>query len=143
MAEMTAEQMDGFLARTRQGILLRTNADGTANGAPVWFDWDGEAVRIFSEATAPKVRAIERDPRISVLVVNDLDEAPMWVRFQGTAELDHQADAKHLATEVLAPRYWDLSDPQVAATVDLWRSAPAAAFVVITLRPDRIRSSAG
>ncbi|MEO1062129.1 MAG: pyridoxamine 5'-phosphate oxidase family protein [Actinomycetota bacterium] len=143
MPEMTTAQMTEFLGRTRQGILLRSRSDGTAHGAPVWFDWDGEAVRFFSDASAPKIRAIGRDPRIGLLVVNDLDEAPAWVRFEGTAEIDRGADARSFATELLAPRYWDLTQPELAATVDSWREAPAEAFVVVVLRPDRIRSSAG
>ena len=138
---MTADEIDQFLATTRQAILLRTNDDGTATGAPVWFDWDGTSVRCFSSATAPKVRGIERDPRISMLVTNDVDEPPAWVRFDGTAVVDRDTDARPLATEVLAPRYWDLSHPDYAATVEQWRSAPADALVVIRLEPDRIVSS--
>lgn len=141
MAAMTDEQMQTFLAKTRQAILLRTNADGTAGGAPVWFDWDGEAVRIFSMATAPKVKRIQADPRISVLVINDFDEAPAWVRFDGTAELDFETDARPLAVDVLAPRYWDVTNPEIAAILDGWRAAPAEAFVTIVLRPERIASS--
>ena len=143
MPQMTDQERETFLAATRQGILLRTRADGTAHGAPVWFDWDGTTVRIFSSTTAPKVRAIERDPRVSVLVTNDVTEPPAWVRFDGTAVLDHEADAKALAVDVLAPRYWDLSNPDYAEVVDQWRGAPGSAFVVIAMEPDAIRSSTG
>ena len=141
MATMTSEQLETFLGRTRQAVLLTTNADGSAHGVPVWFDWDGEIARFFTMSTSPKVERIERDPRISLLVQNDLDEAPQWVRFDGSAELDRVADARSFATEVLAPRYWDLSVPEVAAVVDTWRAAPDDALVVIRLRPDRIASS--
>ncbi|MEM7321759.1 MAG: pyridoxamine 5'-phosphate oxidase family protein [Actinomycetota bacterium] len=141
MASMSDNEMQAFLAKTRQAILLRTNADGTATGAPVWFDWDGEVVQIFSAATAPKVERIRADPRISVLVTNDIDEAPAWIRFDGTAELDWETDARPLAVDVLAPRYWDVNDPDIAAYLDQWRSAPPEAFVIIKLRPDRIVSS--
>ena len=85
---MTADEIEQFLTTTRQAILLRTNDDGTAAGAPVWFDWDGSTIRFFSSAAAPKVRGIERDPRISMLVVNDISEPPAWVRFDGTAVVD-------------------------------------------------------
>lgn len=139
---MTPAEIDAFLSKTRQAILLRTRPDGTATGAPVWFDWDGTTVQIFSMATAPKVERIEQDPRISVLVTNDLDEAPAWVRFDGTAELDFDTDARPLAVDVLAPRYWDVTDPEVVATLDEWRAAPPEAFAIIRLRPDRIASGA-
>lgn len=143
MPAMTDAQIEEFLEPTRQGILLRTTRDGTATGAPVWFDWDGVAVRCFSDASAPKVRSIGRDPRISLLVVNELDEAPAWVRFDGAAVLDHDGDVNRFAADVLAPRYWDLSKPELAATVDAWRAAPPGALVMIELRPERIRSSTG
>ncbi|MEM8620641.1 MAG: pyridoxamine 5'-phosphate oxidase family protein [Actinomycetota bacterium] len=137
---MTADQIDTFLAKTRQAVLLRTNRDGTANGAVVWFDWDGTSVRMFSMTNAPKVRGLERDPRISVLVANDIDEPPSWVRFDGTAVLDRDDDTVSLAVDVLAPRYWDLADPAAAAVVEQWKDAPGGALVTIRLDPDRIVS---
>ena len=142
MAQMTPDQMDAFLTRTRQAILLTTTDDGRATGVPVWFDWDGYAVRFFSSATAPKVATIEADPRIALLVTNDIDEGPAWVRFEGRAVVDHAADAKALAVDVLAPRYWDLSEPAYASVVEQWAAAPDDALVVIRLTPEAIRSSA-
>ena len=142
MAQTNRDQLDTFLERTRQGILLTVNDDGTAGGVPVWFDWDGEEVRFFTSRGSPKLSRIRRDPRISLLVPNDIDEPPSWVRFDGRAEIDHEADAQHLAVEELAPRYWDLDDPSHAEVVDRWREAPAEAFVVVRLRPDRIHAHA-
>ncbi len=141
MAKMTNEQMTTFFQRTRQAVLLTARADGRANGVPVWFDWDGETVRIFSGRDAPKIKRITDNPRISVLVTNDIDEAPAWVSFEGQAQIDTEADAKQLAVDVLAPRYWDLDVPAYRATVDQWAGAPDDAFVVIRLDPERIRSS--
>ncbi|MEO1055790.1 MAG: pyridoxamine 5'-phosphate oxidase family protein [Actinomycetota bacterium] len=143
MTQMTAQQLDTFLAKTRQAILLRTNADGTANGAALWYDWDGTSVRMFSMASAPKVTGLKRDPRISVLITNDVDEPPSWVRFDGTAVLDWDDDATSLAVDVLAPRYWDLSNPGAAEVVEQWRSAPAGALVTIRLDPERVVSYSG
>jgi len=142
VAQMTSNQMTTFLRRTRQAILLTATADGTASGVPIWYDWDGETVRFFSGARAPKVQRITDDPRISILVTNDIDEAPAWVCFDGQAEIDPDADAKALAVDVLAPRYWDLDVPDHKAVVDQWSQAPDDALVVIRLAPERIRSSA-
>ena len=141
MAEMTTDELSEFLSRTRQAILVRATAQGAPTGAPVWFDWDGEVVRMFSSAEAPKVAGIRRDPRIAVVVSNDLDESPAWVRFEGEAVIDAETDARPLAADVLAPRYWNVTDPDVAAYLDQWRAAPAAAFVIIELRPSRIASN--
>ena len=143
MAQMSEEQRDAFLRKTRQGVLLSTNADGTASGLPIWFDWDGEALRMFCGAGSAKVDRIRRDPRISLLVTNDVDEPPEWVRFDGVAELASEEDARALAVDVLAPRYWGAENPDYAAIVDEWRTAPAESMVIIRLHPDRIRSSTG
>lgn len=141
MAEMTTDQMDEFLSATRQGILLSTRKDGSADGVPVWFDWDGEAVRFFSGSEAPKVARIRSRPTIAMLVTNEIHEPPAWVRFEGTGEIDADADARQLAVDVLAPRYWDLDNPAYAEIVEQWRTAPDDALTVIKLVPDRIRSS--
>ena len=81
------------------------------------------------------------DSRISVLVTNDIDEAPAWVSFEGRAQIDTEADAKKLAVDVLAPRYWDLDVPAYRATVEQWAGAPVDPCVGIRLDPERIRSS--
>ena len=141
MAQMTPDRMDEFLSRTRQAVLLSTRNDGTADGVPIWFDWDGHVLRFFSSASAPKVARIRDDPRIAVLVVNDIDEPPAWVRFEGTAAIDTETDAKAFAVEVLAPRYWDLSVPAYAEVVDQWANAPEDALTVVRLEPTTIRSS--
>lgn len=142
MAQMKSDQMTSFFQRTRQAILLTTATDGTASGVPIWFDWDGETVRMFSSASAPKIQRITDDPRISVLVTNDIDEAPSWVCFEGQAEIDPDADAKALAVDILAPRYWDLDVPDHRSVVKQWSQAPDDAFVVIRLAPERIHTSA-
>ena len=140
MGQMTSDQLDRFLERTRQAILLTNRADGSPDGVPIWFDWDGETARFFSGAGAPKIERIAADPQIALLVTNDIDEAPAWVRFEGRAVIDMDADAKALAVDVLAPRYWDLSEPAYRAVVDQWAQAPAEALVVVRLTPSRIRS---
>ena len=143
MAVMTSTERDEFLQRTRLGMLLSNRADGAPDGVPVWFYWDGTTVRVFSGAGAPKIDRIAADPRIAILVCNDIDEAPGWIRFEGRAVIDLDADARSLAVDVLAPRYWDLDDPTYASIVAQWAEAPSDAFVVIALTPERIRSSAG
>lgn len=141
MASMTDDDLATFFSRTRQGILLTTAPDGGPDGVPIWFDWDGSEVRFFSGSAAPKMDRIRADPRIAVLVTNDLDEPPAWVRFEGRAVIDPSADAKTLAIDVLAPRYWDLDQPGYAAVVSAWADGPPDALTMVRLTPDRIRSS--
>ena len=100
MPAMTDEQMSTFLDATRQGILLTIGDGGAPDGVPVWFDWDGETLRFFSGAGAPKIERLTADPRMAMLVCNDVDESPAWVRFEGRAVIDMDADANgRLSTE--------------------------------------------
>jgi len=46
--------------------LVTVGADGTPQPSPVWFLWDGDTVLIYSQPTTPKLRNIERHPRISL-----------------------------------------------------------------------------
>jgi PPOX class probable F420-dependent enzyme len=137
---MNEEERERFLAEPRYGILNTIRSDGLPIGVPVWFDWDGETIRMFSSVVAPKVKRIQANPRASLLVVNHLTEQESWVSFDGEVAM-RDGGGLELA-EKLAQRYWDLSDPERQETLELWRKA-AAALRVLELRPERIRSYKG
>ena len=47
--------------------LTTVDAKGTPQPIPVWFLWDGaDSVLIYSRPDTPKLRAIERNPRVSL-----------------------------------------------------------------------------
>ena len=62
-------------------------------GIPVWFDWDGEVVRMFVGKDTPKVHRLRRDPKASVLV-NHIDEPERWVAFDGLVSITEPVDSK-------------------------------------------------
>lgn len=129
-----------FLARPRLGALITNRKEGTPMGVPVWFEWDGTAVRMFGAKGSAKLRRLQRDPRASLLASNHLDEPEYWVAFDGRVTIQDEG-AIELA-ERLAPRYWDLEDPKRRETLELWRSAKEA-MCCLTLEPSRIRSGEG
>ncbi len=137
MATMSDEERDRFLEEPRYGVLNLLRTDGSPVGVPVWFDWDGETIRVFTSVTSPKMNRLRADPRASLLVVNHLAEHEAWVAFDGLVSI-HEEGGLELA-EKLAPRYWDLSDPERQRTLELWRKA-AAALRVLELKPTRIRT---
>ena len=137
MARLTDEERDRFLAKPRYGILNFLRADGSPIAVPVWIDWTGEAVRIFSSVISPKLKRLQADPRASLLVVNEISEHEAWVAFDGVVSI-HDDGGSELAVR-LASRYWDLSDPDRQRTLEFFRKA-AAAFCVLELRPTRIRT---
>jgi len=135
---MNEEERERFLSAPRYGILNTLRSDGSPIGVPVWFDWNGQTVRIFTGVLSPKIKRIQGDPRASLLVVNHPTEPESWVSFDGSISI-HEEGGLELAEE-LAPRYWDLSDPSRQETLELWRKA-GAAMRLLELRPERIRSS--
>ena len=137
MARMTDLERDRFLAEPRYGILTVLRSDGSPIAVPVWFDWTGEAVQVFSNAFSPKLKRLQADARASLLVVNNIAEREAWVAFDGEVSI-HEEGGIELA-ERLASRYWDLSDPDRQRTMESLRKF-GAALRVLELRPTRIRS---
>jgi PPOX class probable F420-dependent enzyme len=137
MAAMTQAERDAFLAGRRFGILSMLREDGSPLAVPVWYEWDGRAARMFTSGLSPKIKRLEADARVSLLVINDVDEPEAWVALDGEVVVREQGGLE-LALR-LAPRYWDLADEQRKQTLELWRKA-AAVFRVLELTPTRARS---
>ena len=51
-----------------ENVIWLTTVDrtGTPRSVPVWFEWDGERMLIYSEPGQLKVRNIERNPRVNL-----------------------------------------------------------------------------
>jgi PPOX class probable F420-dependent enzyme len=137
MGQMTDAERDAFLARPRYGILSSLRADGSPVAVPVWFDWDGDVVRMFTHEATPKLKRLARDPRASLLVTNYVDEPEKWVAFDGPVSVCTEGGLD-LALR-LAGRYWDTSDPGRAAALEEWRTM-ASAWRLLELVPQRIRT---
>lgn len=132
-----SEQDSAFLEQTRIGVLISAAPGQPPRGVPVWFDWDGDKISMFSARDAPKVRRLRADARGSLLVANQVGEAEHWVAFDGAVTVE---DSGALAlAERLAARYWDLKDPDKAVTLESWREH-AATLCRLVLTPSRIRS---
>ncbi|MCY3930558.1 MAG: pyridoxamine 5'-phosphate oxidase family protein [Acidobacteria bacterium] len=138
---MSRAEIDEFLSEPRIGVLCTNDLDGSPNGVPVWFEWDGEQVRMFSSASHRKIARLENDPRASILVAREVGETEAWVAVDGVVSIG-EGDVVPLM-ERLAGRYWVDEDPAIAKahaeTVDMWRRA-AARLRVLTIVPEEIRS---
>ncbi len=134
---MTEEERERFLSEPRYGVLSTLSEDGLPVSVPVWFEWDGNVVRMLSFKKTPKVRRLKADPRASLLVVNRLDELEAWVAFDG--EIAISDEGGFALAERLAHRYWNLNDPARAKELEAWREN-ADGFCLLTLTPSRIRT---
>ena len=136
------QEMNEFLTEPRLAILMYNRPDSAPLGVPVWFDWDGETLRMFAGRTSPKVKQIKQNPNISVLVTNRVGEPEGWVAFDGEATVtDFEPQDWLSLIDRVAPRYWDLSDPGYAGEIENWRAAPDA-FVLLEIKRPVIRSGA-
>ncbi|MBA2755142.1 MAG: pyridoxamine 5'-phosphate oxidase family protein [Chloroflexota bacterium] len=79
--------------------IVSVRDDGRPHTVPVWFDWDGEAVTIFTKPGYQKVKNIRQDPRVVVSLdtANDGEEVDI---FEGEATLLDRSSA-----EVVRPEY--------------------------------------
>ena len=97
MGRMSDADREAFLAVNRYGILSTLRSDGSPIAIPVWFDWDGSSVKMFTNAGSPKLRRLANDARASVLVTNHIDEKEKWVAFDGTVAVSDEGDGVRMA----------------------------------------------
>ena len=94
MPELSAEQASLF-EEPNFATVATTNPDGSAQLSIVWIDWDGNHVVFNTAAGRAKPRNIERDPRVSVLVIDGKD-GYRWVAVRGRAELTTEGADEHI-----------------------------------------------
>jgi PPOX class probable F420-dependent enzyme len=78
------------------------NPDASSQLSIVWIDWDGDDVLFNTAAGRAKPRNLERDPRVSVLVV-DREDGYRWVAVRGVAEMTADGADEHI--DKLARKY--------------------------------------
>ena len=138
----TQQEIDSFLKEPRLAILIYQGKRPSPTGIPVWFDWDGQALRMFAEPDSAKIKHLRENPNGSVLVTNHVGEPEGWVAFDGTIEIsDFGAEDWQQLIDRVAPRYWDLNREPYGEEIKNWRASPQM-FSSLTMIPDRIRSGA-
>jgi PPOX class probable F420-dependent enzyme len=95
---------------------------------PVWVDYDGENVLVNSAYGRCKVRNIQRDPRVAIVVLPADNQQSGYVAVTGTAELVDEAADEHI--DKLAKKYPGLGEYP-------YRSANERR-VIIRITPERV-----
>lgn len=141
MSEITAPanqpEVRSFLGRT---LLARM---GTANPrtmqphvTPVWFEWDGECVWISAFNSTRKVKDLQKNQKVSILVDTGGEGNPTQaVLFEGTAVLITDSKlvmprAESIYTRYLGPEGVKAKEPQS------WLTDPEN--TIIQLAPERV-----
>jgi PPOX class probable F420-dependent enzyme len=132
---MTDAQRDEFLAGRRYGILTTLRSDGFPVSVPVWYEWDGNSLRMFCWEKSGKLRRLENDARATVLVANYPDEIETWVAFDGRITI-HKEGGLELAERVF-DLYYPAGDERRSA-LESWRRMTDE-WRLLELKPDAIR----
>ena len=105
MAQLNDEQIAFIRDNPYYGVLTTLRPDGSPHTTVVWVDVDESGRPGFNTALGrAKPRHIERDPRVSLTVVNP-ENGYQWVNVTGKAELvEEGADAQ---IDKLAKKYLD------------------------------------
>jgi hypothetical protein len=82
------ERIERVLTMTNIGVLSTIGRDGPI-GSPVEFYADGLSVYVFPQPNSPKLKAMQRDPRVSFAVMNPMAgwACTMGAQLFGTAKL--------------------------------------------------------
>jgi PPOX class probable F420-dependent enzyme len=89
MPSMTEEELDAFLHEPHLARLSTINPDGTPHTMPIWYEWRDGAIWMSTQSIQRKVKNMQRDPRVTVLI--DKDGFPYkGVMIYGEASLDFE-----------------------------------------------------
>lgn len=116
-----------FLGRN-WGNLVDLRPDGSPHVTPVWVDYDGEHVLANSAYGRHKVRNIQRDPRVAIVVLPAEDQQSGYVSVSGTAELVDEGADEHI--DKLAQKYLGVEKFPF--------HSPEEKRVIIRIRPERV-----
>ena len=83
MAKLTPGQASFLHEQPNVAVVAALRPNGTPHQSVVWIDYDGEHVLLNLNTWRTKLRYLEADPRVSVLVL-DRDDPLRRIRIDGT-----------------------------------------------------------
>jgi len=84
-----------LLTRALPGVLTTMLPDGQPQSSLVWLDYDGECVCVNTTRQRQKGKNMQRNPKVSLLVV-DPDDTGRYLQIRGEAELLEERALDHL-----------------------------------------------
>jgi PPOX class probable F420-dependent enzyme len=136
MPPMTKEQADTFLNESRAHAVVATiNKDGSPQLTPVWYHWDGRVLSFAVQERTVKLRNLQRDPRLTVIVHAE-PHGERYVVLRGRATI-HRDDV-----QAWRRRIWGRYVPK--STIDKWLpqlSRPDQPMALVQMAPEKITGS--
>jgi PPOX class probable F420-dependent enzyme len=134
---MPGPELQAFLDRTRPallGVVATVRRDGSPHAVPVWYRWDGEAARIWTDEGRGWVRNALRDPRVA-FSVQETEPPFAAVVMHGLVEV-RSGDDGETAAEIRAITRRYIDEEQVEQYVAGWTHLRTIAVI----RPTTITS---
>jgi PPOX class probable F420-dependent enzyme len=84
-----------LVARPIHGVLTTLMPDGQPQSSLVWFDYDGECLRVNTTRQRQKGRNMQANPRVSLLII-DPDDTGRWIEARSTVDISEDGALEHL-----------------------------------------------
>jgi PPOX class probable F420-dependent enzyme len=108
---LSPEEVSAYLASARTAVLVTIGPDGVPDPVGMWFVMEGDDVVMRTYAKSQKVRNLERDPRVSVLIEDgESYETLRGVQLTGEVTLSRDIDAVLDVVAGLAAKYDGVTD---------------------------------
>ena len=105
--------------------LATIRPDGAPQSSVMWFDWDGERIRMTHTKTRQKFRNLTEEPRVALSIV-DPDDSYRFLEVRGVVEAVEDDDEQASFYQSLQQRY-----------DNVYPIADAAVRIVFTIRPEK------
>lgn len=126
---LTAAHARFLHAEPHVAVVAVLREDGSVHQSVVWIDWDGEHVLLNLNTWRAKLAHLERDPRVSALVL-DRNDPFRWVAVEGrVAEITKDGAYEHIVRQA-----------GVYLGRDSYALAPGEERVLVRVRPERVEA---
>lgn len=104
--ELTPDEQAAMLDTARTAILVTIGPDGVPDPTAMWFVVDGGQIVMRTYAKSQKVRNVERDPRVAVLIEDgETYDTLRGLQLTGRIALSRDVDEVLDVVEGLARKY--------------------------------------
>lgn len=116
---LSSREIDDFLARPIIARIATVKPDGAPHVAPLWQQWDGEAMWVIPRSRSSWFENLRLEPRVCISCADDVNPDHARVTIEGIAEVVEGpvgliGRVKEIADE-MAVRYMGPDGPSYAA----------------------------
>lgn len=105
---MISQQDIGLLSTNALVHVATIDTKGEPQSSPVWFDWDGEFIKISLTKNRQKYRNLQREQRVALSIV-DPQNPYHYLEIRGTvARIDENPQTAFPFIDALAKKYLNM-----------------------------------